>query len=223
MAINKTLTWVLAGGAVVALGGAAIWWLRRRRRSKLAAVKLEERPPTPEPDRKSSKEQIETISSTFLRENPTTIDSPHRRHARCARPCSRMPQRRYASNSSTTNLGRPPSSSARSRKPSGTWRWYPTQFLCQIGVEGTGRPSPTPRVLWMCCVPAPRRSLRPRRIKEPPTFPAGCGPSHRCLRGFPHLRRKFLQWAHHSGVLASRPRRKFRRETPRWNSNRSPL
>ena len=47
---------------------------------------------------------------------PTTISWPHPRHASWTRPYSRIPQRRYASNSSSTNFGRPPWASARSLK-----------------------------------------------------------------------------------------------------------
>jgi hypothetical protein len=35
MAINRTLVWILAGGAALAIGGAAIWWWRRRAKAKL--------------------------------------------------------------------------------------------------------------------------------------------------------------------------------------------
>jgi hypothetical protein len=61
MAISKTLAWVLAGGAVVALGGVAVWWWRRRR-SK--AAKLEQ---PPEPDRKPPPDvKLETVTSTIV-------------------------------------------------------------------------------------------------------------------------------------------------------------
>ncbi|PRP96095.1 hypothetical protein [Enhygromyxa salina] len=47
MAINKTLVWILAGGAALALGGVAIWLLRWR--ANAAVVLEEEQPMTPEP------------------------------------------------------------------------------------------------------------------------------------------------------------------------------
>jgi hypothetical protein len=47
MAINKTLVWILAGGAALALGGAAIWWWRRRAKTKAHDEQLEPQPPNP--------------------------------------------------------------------------------------------------------------------------------------------------------------------------------
>jgi hypothetical protein len=46
MAINKTLVWILAGGAALALGGAAIWWWRRRAKAKARSEQIE---PDPDP------------------------------------------------------------------------------------------------------------------------------------------------------------------------------
>jgi hypothetical protein len=50
MAINRTLVWILAGGAALALGGAAIWWWRRRAKTKARGEQLEPQPPHPGQD-----------------------------------------------------------------------------------------------------------------------------------------------------------------------------
>lgn len=55
--MSRTLVWILAGGAVLAVGGAAIWWWRRRSKS---AKHNGEQPPPPEPGDTASPETDST-------------------------------------------------------------------------------------------------------------------------------------------------------------------
>src|SRR5690606_31714680 len=97
--MNKTLVWLLAGGAVLVLGGVATWiWHRRSK----ARAKLDEQPPAPEPDDEPlpktettappsmSWEQFDLRAHTPRRRRPATRRRPNPSNRR--RPCSRISQ-----------------------------------------------------------------------------------------------------------------------------------
>jgi hypothetical protein len=80
MPINKTLVWILAGGAAVALGGVAIWLWRRRANS--AALAGDEQPepeppgpetPRPEGDEKPPREALLDLEVRPVASEPAIV------------------------------------------------------------------------------------------------------------------------------------------------------